>query len=171
MHSTDHLLINKMIYDEAASNRRNLVTVWLDYEKAFDSIPHSWLIKSSGLAEVPEKIITAIKQLMAKWSTKVYLHGETSSVESEFISYLREILQGDALSLILFVISVNPLSYLLKQHEGYKVKVDTSGTNITHLFFVDDLKLYATDTDKMTRMLETVTQFSNDVGVCFGRHR
>ena len=48
------------------------------------------------------------------------------------------------------------------------MKVDTSGTNISHLFFVDDLKLYTTDTDKMTRMLETVTQFSNDVGMCFG---
>ena len=106
---------------------------------------------------------------MAKWSTKVYLHGETSSAESDFISYLRGILQGDTLSLILFVISVNPLSYLLKQHEGYKVKVDTSGTNISHLFFVDDLKLYATDTDKMTRMLETVTQFSNDVVMCSGK--
>ena len=30
------LLINKMIYDELTSNRRNLVTVWLDYKKAFD---------------------------------------------------------------------------------------------------------------------------------------
>ena len=46
--------------------------------------------------------------------------------------------------------------------------MDTSGTNISHLFFSDDLKLYATDTDKMTRMLENVTQFSNDVGMCFG---
>ena len=30
---TDQLLINKMIYDEVTSNRRNLVTVWLDYKK------------------------------------------------------------------------------------------------------------------------------------------
>ena len=81
-----------MIYDEAASKRRNLVTVWLNCKKAFDSIPHGWLIKSLELAKVPEKIITAIKQLMAKWNTKVYLHGETSSVESDFISYLRGIL-------------------------------------------------------------------------------
>ena len=42
----DQLLINKMIYEEVVSNRRNLVTVWLDYKKAFDSVPHSWIRKS-----------------------------------------------------------------------------------------------------------------------------
>ena len=65
--------VNKMIYDEVTSNRRNLVTVWLDYKKAFDSVPHSWLIRSLELAKVPEKIILAIRQLMIKWRTKVYL--------------------------------------------------------------------------------------------------
>ena len=63
---TDQLLINKMLYDEVTSNRRNLVTVWLDHKKAFDSVPHSWLIRSVELAKVPEKIILAIRQLMIK---------------------------------------------------------------------------------------------------------
>ena len=117
---TDQLLINKMIYDEVTSNRRNLVTVWLDYKKAFDSVPHSWLIRSLEMAKVPEKIILAIRQLMIKWRTKVYLYGESSNVETDFISYLKGILQGDTLSLILFVLSVNPLSHLLQRHKGYK---------------------------------------------------
>ena len=38
---TDQLLINKMIFEEVTANRRNLVTVWLDYQKAFDSVPHT----------------------------------------------------------------------------------------------------------------------------------
>ena len=36
---TGQLLINKMIYEEVVSNRRNLVKVWLDYRNAFDSLP------------------------------------------------------------------------------------------------------------------------------------
>ena len=42
----DQLLINKMVSDEVIKNRRNLITVWLDYKKAFDSVPHSWIIES-----------------------------------------------------------------------------------------------------------------------------
>ena len=165
---TDQLLINKMIYDEITSNRRNLVTVWLDYKKAFDSVPHSWQIRSLELAKVPEKIILAIKQLMIKWRTKVYLYGESSDMETDFINYLTGILQGDTLSLILFVLSVNPLSHLLQQHEGYKAGKVIKVKNISHLFFVDDLKLYPINTEKMKQMLETMTQFSNEVGMNFG---
>ena len=165
---TDQLLINKMIYDEVTSNRRNLVTVWLDYKKAFDSVPHSWLIRSLEMAKVPEKIILAIRQLMIKWKTKVYLYGESSNVETDFISYLKGILQGDTLSLILFVLSVSPLSHLLQRHEGYKAGKIIRIKNISHLFFVDDLKLYAISIEKMKQMLETVTQFSNEVGMNFG---
>ena len=36
---SDQLLINKMIYDQAAGNRRNLVTIWLDYKKASIAYP------------------------------------------------------------------------------------------------------------------------------------
>ena len=53
----DQLLINKMVYDEVIKNRRNLVTVWLDYKKAFDSVPHSWIIESLKLAKIPDEII------------------------------------------------------------------------------------------------------------------
>ena len=165
---SDQLLINKMIYDQVTSKRRNLVTVWLDYKKAFDSVPHSWLIRSLELAKIPERIINAIKQLMFKWKTKVYLYGENKNLESDFINYLRGILQGDTLSLILFVLSVNPLSFLLNKYEGYKSTTVGKDKNITHLFFVDDVKLYAASMAKMIMMLELVTQFSSDIGMNFG---
>ena len=40
--------------------------------------------------------------------------------------------------------------------------------NISHLFLVNDLKLYAINIEKMKQMLETMTQFSNEVGMNFG---
>ena len=44
----------------------SLLATWLDYQEAFDSVPHKWLIKALELAKVPEKIITVIKALMKK---------------------------------------------------------------------------------------------------------
>ena len=98
-----------MVYEEVKTNRRNLATAWLDYKKSFDSLSHTWLIKTLELAKIPAKITDAIKRLMNKWRTKVYLYGEKVELETGFIEYLREILQGDILSLILFVLTVNPL--------------------------------------------------------------
>ena len=169
---TDQLLINKMVYEEVKSNRCNLATAWLDYKKAFDSVSHIWLIKSLELAKIPVKIIEAIKRLMVKWRTKVFLYGENSDLETSVIEYLQGVLQGDTLSLIVFVLTVNPLSYLLHKEEGYKLGTDKQPDrrqlNLSHLFFVDDLKLYAPNVAKLRRLLEIVTQFSNDVAMQFG---
>ena len=161
---TDQLLANKMIYNETKQKRLNLLTVWLDYKKAFDNIPHSWVIKSLELAKVPKLIIEAIKSLMDKRRTKMHLHGETSSIETRMIDYYRGILQGDLLSLILFVIAVNLLSHLLSKEEGFKLTTEDQIRIITHLFFVDDLKLYASTLVKMNKLLDIVTQVTNDVG-------
>ena len=44
-------------------------------------------------------------------------------------------------------------------------------TNITNLFFVDDLKPYATNLNQMKLLLDLVTQFSNDIGMKFGESK
>ena len=36
----EQLIINKIILDQVKKNRRSLITIWLDYKKAFDSVPH-----------------------------------------------------------------------------------------------------------------------------------
>ena len=92
----EQLLINKTILEEVTENHRFLITMWLDYQKAFDSVPHKWLIKALELAKVPEKIITAIKTLMKKWSTNINIQSGGTLIESQLIQYLREIFQMTA---------------------------------------------------------------------------
>ena len=38
----DQLLINKMILENCRKKNRNLRTAWIDYKKAFDSLPHGY---------------------------------------------------------------------------------------------------------------------------------
>ena len=58
------LLINKTATEECKNNRQNLICISLDYKKAFDSIPHDWIIEALKLAKVPGTIIEAVRQLM-----------------------------------------------------------------------------------------------------------
>ena len=51
--TTEQLLTNKNILKEAKTMKRNIYTVWLDYQKAFDSVTHQWLLRSLQLANVP----------------------------------------------------------------------------------------------------------------------
>ena len=81
---TDQLLISKMIIlDEAKQQRRNLLMMWFNYKKAFDSVSHDWIVKALELDQVPLKITNMIKVLMNTWATKLYL----SSIETNIIKY------------------------------------------------------------------------------------
>ena len=54
--TVEQLLINKSILKEVRLMQHNLVTVWLDYRKAFNSIPHSWLLHALKLTKLPNHL-------------------------------------------------------------------------------------------------------------------
>ena len=138
----EQLLINKIIPNEVKHNLRNLHTTWLDYQKVFDSVPHSWMLKPLKLAKVPTVIIKAIEQLSHQWETILYINGNSEDIITEIIKYFRGIFQGNSFSVLLFILSVNPLSFLLNKLKGYSLGTGNNRINVTINFFVDDLKLY-----------------------------
>ena len=69
------------------------------------------------------------------------------------------------MSVILFILSVNPSSFLLNRAEGFEITVEKS---LNHVFFVDDLKLYARSYEIAKLLLDIITTFSNDAGMTFG---
>ena len=99
---------------------------------------------------------------------KAHLLTNQYNLESEEIHYHTDVLQGDCLSLILFTLSVNPLPFLLITLNSYQIgKPDSKITNISHLFFVDDLKTYAQNIRKAKQQLDLVTTFSKDKNMEF----
>ena len=168
---TDQLLINKAIMEEVASKRKNIVCVWLDYEKVFDTVPHDWLIKVLQLAKVPEEIIKAIESLTSTWTTKAFLQTKNVTIETDSIDYRRGILQVDGLSVILLALSINPASFIMKDFEGFELgEVRTIREMINHLLFADD-QLYTKTLLQMEKLFDFVTTFTNDTGMIFGESK
>ena len=165
--AANQLLINKEVMDEVRKVRKNMFCVWLDYRKAFDSVSHPWLIKSLQLAKVPPILINAIEKLTRTRAANAYIKTYKENLESGRIDYKCGILQGDALSVILFILQVNPVSFLLEDVEGYQLGNEEIKQNLNHLFFVDDLKLYPLDIDTGKLLLDIITTFTKDVGMSF----
>ena len=53
----DQLMINKAIIEDCKKKRKNLSMAWIAYKKAFDSVPHSWILKTLRLYRFNEKVI------------------------------------------------------------------------------------------------------------------
>ena len=159
------LVINKMILENCKKTKQNLSCAWIDYKNAFDNGPHQWILRSLKLFEVFPRVIGFLKHNMKKWKTKLTLTHESDILMSDNIDIKRGIFQGDSLSPLLFSISLIPLSLELNS-SGYRYKIRTE--HITHLLYMDDLKLYAKDDSELEELLGIVKRFSNDIGTDLG---
>ena len=158
-------MINKMILDNYKKRKRSLSCAWIDYKKAFDSVPHEWILRSLELFKVSPRVVGFLKHNMKNWKTQLILTYESGTLITDNINISRGIFQGDSLSPLLICISLILLSLELNS-SGYRYKIRTE--RITYLFCMDDLKLYAKDDNKHEGLLRIVKGFSDDTGMKFG---
>ena len=105
---------------------------------------------------------------MDLWATKDNLFTNNTIIETNTISYITGVLQGDCLSLMSFILSVNPLSFLLSLLSSYNIAKTNNKQKLTHLFFVDGLKTFARNKKEATLQLDPITQFTKDIDMKFG---
>ena len=147
----DQLLIDREVLKEARKKQRCLSMAWIDYKKAYDMVPHSWILETLRLTGVAENIRDFLERTMANWKTVLTSSGE----ELGEVGIRRGIFQGDTLSPLLFVVAMIPLSLLLnKKTMGYKFGKE--GKKINHLLFMDDLKLYGGNREEVEGLVGVV---------------
>ena len=83
---------------------------------------------------------------------------------------MKGIFQGDSLSVILFILTVNPLPFLLRNLKCYQYGTEKN-SNVTHNFFVDELKLYAKNISTTKKLLDLITTFPKDTSMTFGEDK
>ena len=81
----------------------------------------------------------------------------------------RGIFQGDSLSPLVFVLSLIPLSLILRK---VKAAYEFSGSKVkmNHLLFMDDLKLHSRNEKELNlfRFIQAIRMISKDIGMEFG---
>ncbi len=80
------------------------------YKKAFDSVPHSWIIKCMNMYKVNPMLTRFIQTTLSNWKTNMTLTHEKGTLETGPINIKTGIFQGDSLSPLLFTMSLNPLA-------------------------------------------------------------
>ena len=139
--------------------------VWIDYKKAFDSIPDSWIENCRERFKISPVLRGFLSHSMRMWKTILDLNTGENILNGGDININNDIFQGDSLSPILFCVALIPLSKLLNS-TGYSYKIYDN--TINHLFYMDDLKLFAKNDQQLQGLLNIVKQFSDNIRMEFG---
>ena len=112
--------------------------------------------------KISHEVINFIEQTMKTWRVELTAGGR-SIAETKI---QRGIFQGDALSPLLFIITMMPLNHILKKcAAGYKLS--GSQEKINHLMDMDDIKLFAKKEKELETLIHAVRIYSQDIGMEF----
>ena len=158
---TNCLLI-KLLFEIAKEKKTNLFMSWIDFRKAYDLVPNSWILESLRIIGAAENIVRLLENSMKNWKTQLTANGADLGT----VQIKRGIFQGDSLSPLLFVTSLIPVTIILRSlKQGYSLD---KKTKINHLLYMDDLKLYGKSNNEMDTLIQTVRICTTDIGMKFG---
>ena len=147
----DQLLIDKTILRNCRRRMTKLSMAWIDYRKAYDMVPHSWILECAKMVGIAKNVIKTIENSMENWKTILTSNQEVLGT----VNINRGIFQGDSLSPLLFIIIMIPLTMLLREmNVGYHLEKE--GNRVNHLLFMDDLKLYGQNNKQLDSLVKTV---------------
>ena len=91
--TNDLLYIDRSVIKEVKSTNKNLAMAWIDYKKAYDMVPHSWIIECLDLFAVAENIKSLLVNSVEK--RKVVLCSGNSELGK--VEIKQGIFQGNSL--------------------------------------------------------------------------
>ena len=68
--------MDKAITLEAKRKKRCLNMAWVDYKKAYDMVPHSWLLEVAGMMGVADNVRNLLSCSMRHWQTELTADGK-----------------------------------------------------------------------------------------------
>ena len=114
----DQLLIDKAVIPNCKRRKTNLFMSWIDFRKAYDLVPQSWILESLRIIGAADNMVRLLENSMKNWKTQLTANGADLGT----VRIRRGIFQGDSLSPLLFVTSMIPVTIILRSmKQGYSL--------------------------------------------------
>jgi exonuclease III len=146
------------LIESAKVSGKPLHTVYIDFAKAFDSVPYWAIEKTMEFMSFPPSFVNNITELFRDIHTQVKTpHGYTNKIKLN--SGVR---QGDVISPTLFILSLAPLIWEIEQLQLQPLP-DSSHT---HIFtYADDTALIASNTEDTEKLFNVTSEYAADFGI------
>ena len=162
------LHIVRRIIDYAEMCSENVITIFLDWEKAFDKVDHKRLVEALRRLKIPEHYLDIIQNLYEN----PCFQAKYDNDKSEFKKQEAGIRQGCTLSPYLFILLMTVLMHDVKTQAKPKIKnTKIPGLKENAVLFADDTTLVATSTIAAKALLHEVEFQSEFYGLALNKSK
>lgn len=152
--------VNLHTIDSIISEFPNIYTVAVDFEKAFDSLNHSYLLEVLKKFNFPPKFCELIKHFLFIGKSCLVL----GNFYSSFFTVVRGVRQGDPLSGLLFIVALEPLLRAL-DHNSSSFAPRLKGLYIPDTAYADDLTIFVRKAKKIKLIQKILFKFEKASGL------
>ena len=114
----DLLLVSKIMLSLVKKHQRHLCRASIDYQKAFDSLPHIRIVTVMEMYQICPTVGRFMEASMKEWKNEVRLYHTEGRVKTGKVAVKQGIFQGDSLPLLLFCLVLIPLTKMLDKQEA-----------------------------------------------------
>lgn len=154
-----HIRFLADLQDLVTSQDEEAYALFLDFEKAFDRVNWDYMFR------LLEKM--GFDKQFTQWIRLLYTNPQAHLVINQNIQPAlyptRGVKQGDPLSALLFILTIEPLGNMLRSHEEYGVCINADHT-ATSTFFADDSTLLSNSIAHLQAQLVVVAEYCDGSG-------
>ena len=148
------------ILDYTRHTKMSGILVAIDFEKAFDSLDHVYLVKVLNAFNFGPSFIQWIRTLYSNISSCIINNGFTS----DYFAVGRGVRQGDPLSPLLFILGLEILACSIRENDKIQgIQIDNSEVTLT--LFADDLTCFLRNRSSYDCLRDCLSKFSECSGL------
>lgn len=158
------------VLEHAEKNKRKGILLFLDFEKAFDSLEWTFMTSALKKFNFGDQFIRWVKTLYKKPKICIKNNGHIS----EEFEINRGIRQGCPLSALLFIIAIEVLALRVKQNKdlkGYKIRGKESEVEVKLSQYADDGIMFLNDEDQIYKAISIINEFGILSGLKLNRNK
>lgn len=153
----DHVFVINELIEKTTEYNLPLFMVFIDYEKAFDSVEIAAVWQALKRQNVPSNIITILKAIYQTAKSTIHVGADSVNVNIQ-----KGVRQGDTISPRLFTACLSEVFNSVDwQHKG----INVDGRYLSHLAFADDVVVLSHNYDQLRQMITELTAASLQVGL------